>query len=259
MIKILFFISLGLGSATLFANNTMTMIANWPLDPLIKRALTSADEDIALKTRPIVISLGQDCQPALNLMYAKLRFMAYPFDWIVAPFDEMYDAIDTDFFYFRKREYFVNSNDPRLNNYHITNIHYPQLLFPHAKWETLFEDFNRRIGRFYKAIHHGEMFKKRIYFVIHSSTFKDGSVKDKADRLCALFSRKFPGLDFELIVMHHADELGSFASTNCKFCYLEHAGWTQESYNEWSKKLAAMGLANPQADSFSEDHPFKGF
>lgn len=251
----LFFL-LGLANLFLRATN-IDGVENWPSDPLITRALTAEDEDNFLTTRPIVISLGDSCQPALNLMYAKLRFMAYPFDWIVAPFDDVYDMIKTDFMYCNQREYFVEAYDSKINNLRATNIHYPQLLFPHAKWESLFEDFNRRIKRFYKAIYYSETSKKKVFFVIHSLTFRNDSVKAMADKLRDLLSQKFPNLDFTLIVMHHADILNNSTDANCIFTYLKHEGWTQESYSEWRDKFTAMGLINPHAatDSFS-GHPF---
>lgn len=229
-------------------------------DPLLKskKTLTEAEENDLLKNRPIVISLGDSCQPALNLMYAKLRFMAYPFDWIVAYFDDMYDLIKTDFMYCKERDYFVMAYDPKVNASRPTNVHYPQVMFPHVKWETLFEDFNRRIKRFYKAIHYGEASNKKIFFVIHSISYRDATVKDKATKICDLILEKFPSLDFTLIVMHHAKDLGDFRSDRCIFTYLEHDGWTQESYAEWRAKFAAMGLINPYAflDPESE-HPFQ--
>lgn len=58
--------------------------------------------------------------------------------------------------------------------------------------------------------------------------------------------------------MHHAVELGSFTHDRYIFKYLNHAGWTQESYSEWTRAFTAMGLTNPYAgvDSFAE-HPFQ--
>ena len=78
--------------------------------------------------------------------------------------------------YCEEREYFSRVYDSKINGLRATNIHYPQLLFPHAKWETLFEDFTRRIKRLYKAIHYAEVSKKKIFFIIHSISFRDCAV-----------------------------------------------------------------------------------
>jgi hypothetical protein len=234
-------------------------VNDWPMDPLITRALTHTDEDIFLQTRPIIISLGDTCQPALNLMYNKLRFMAYPFDWLVVPFEAMYDIIKTDFAYCKQREYFVNEYDPQCNGVRPMNTHYPAVHFVHAKWENLFEDLQRRINRFHKAIQYGEHYKKTVFFILHSLTFRDHSVNDTVNKLCELLSTKFPNLDFVLVVMHHDPSMRyPFKAQNCIFCYLQHDGWTQTSYGEWTQKLKECGLINPYSahDAFSE-HPFQ--
>ena len=170
----------------------------WPEDPLLVRAFSAAEEDNLLANRPIIISLGDSCQPALNLTFSKLRFMAYPFDWLVARFDDVYDMIETDFIYCKQPEYFVKAYDHEVNYVRPTHTHYPKLQFPHAHWETLFDDFNRRINRFYKAINYCVAAHKKIFFIIHTASLNDSSLKEKADKMRALFSRKFPNLNFAL-------------------------------------------------------------
>ncbi len=225
-------------------------------DPLTTRALTSQQEDFFLLNRPIIIGLGDSCQVALNLRYAKLRFMAYPFDWTVARFDDVYDMIENDFKHFQIPENFIQGSDPRPNTH--THNHYPELLFPHVKWEALSDDFNRRIKRFYKAIAYAQASHKEIHFVIHSLRFNDKSLIEKANKLHSLLAQKFPNLNFTLIVMHHAKDLDTSTNDECKFIYLQHEGWTETSYQEWRKKIAAIGLINSHAkiDAYS-DHPFK--
>lgn len=48
----------------------------------------------------ICISLGSSCSPALNLRKLKLRYHAYPFDWLISPTHSLINALNDDFKYF---------------------------------------------------------------------------------------------------------------------------------------------------------------
>jgi len=50
-----------------------------------------------LTETPLCISLGGTCGPALNLRDLKIRTEAYPFDWLVSPFESLYRALTDDF------------------------------------------------------------------------------------------------------------------------------------------------------------------
>ncbi len=47
-----------------------------------------------------IVSVGQVCPVAKAIRHFNLRKEAYPFDWIVAPYDALYSAIQSDFKYF---------------------------------------------------------------------------------------------------------------------------------------------------------------
>lgn len=44
-----------------------------------------------------VISLGYRCQVALHLRFNDLRRAAYPFDWLITPFESLYSLLENDF------------------------------------------------------------------------------------------------------------------------------------------------------------------
>jgi len=254
-IKLFFILSLA-QMFCLYPN--LNQAINWPVDPLIKKNITEKEEDFFLQHRPIIISLGDSCQPAINLTWNKLRFMAYPFDWAVTRFDDLYDIIQTDFNNCKEQEYYSLAWDPETKNIRPTNKYYPNLQFPHAKWDNLVVDLNRRIERFYKTIKYAEKHNKKISFIIHSNLFKDDSIKIKAQSLNDLLSNKFPKLNFILIVMHHADIPNNFKNDKSIFCRLNHLGWDQQSYAEWKNIFLEIGLINTNANNDSiAEHPFQ--
>lgn len=212
-----------------------------PTDPLINRKLTKDMELFFLKNKPIIISLGDSCQPAMNLRRNKLRFMAYPFDWAITRFDDLYNILETDFAKCKKVEHF-SLLEVETKNIRPINIYYPKLQFPHVSNENLIEDLNRRIERFYRTIEYAKLHEKKVTFMIHSNLYKDISIKDKARNLVGLLQRKFKGLKLHLIIMHHANIDDKLNLKNCTFCFLQHQGWTQESYLEWTKKFKQIGL-----------------
>lgn len=248
----------------MFIINSSTKAINiddWLInDPLITRGLTEEQEDRFLKTKPIIMSLGDNCQPAFYLSLCKIRFMAFPFDWLATPFNDLCDIIKTDFIHLKNPDFFTQAYDPECHAVNPINNYYSKIRFPHAKWDFLFDDLNRRIKRYYKAIEYCTSTKKPLYFIMHSLNFNDSNdIEKKSNEISNLLQDKFPNLNFKLIVMHHSNNLNIPNKNNIIFVYLKY-GWDHNSQGEWEQKFKELGLisSNNQNDlpeyNFNETH-----
>jgi hypothetical protein len=183
----------------------------------------NADVRIAQK-RPLCISLGGACAPALNLRNLKLRFDAYPFDWILSPFEGLCKALEEDFQNFLtdltiRSEgngvidhygFHFTHDWPTVNNQKIEDLY--KVLYigdlrtmPLASnWADTIaavkEKYQRRIDRFRAACRGSE----KVFF-IRAERFS----QEEAIRLRDLLMKKYPLLDFVLIAI---DNTPSFAT-----------------------------------------------
>ena len=161
---------------------------------------------------PLCISLGSTCGPALNLRSLGIRTVAYPFDWVISPFEALINALNDDF------QYFLNdlkirpgnqgvidhygfhfthdwptinqSNIDALNSDFIGNntlFHSWQKVLPAVK-----EKYRRRIERLNQAC----LSKEKVVFIR-----ADDISKESAITLRDFFIKKYPNLDFVLVVL----------------------------------------------------------
>lgn len=159
---------------------------------------------------PTYITLGGACGPSLMLRELNLRKAAYPFDWIVSPFESVYNAIDDDFEYFFQNLTVRSNNQGVIDYYGFHFVHdLPTVCDAGAdllnvdfignndlagNWEAALplvrEKYQRRIDRFRQAC----LGKETIFFL------SDGLLKEHTLILRDLISKKYPSLDFVLIV-----------------------------------------------------------
>ncbi|MDR3550770.1 MAG: DUF1796 family putative cysteine peptidase [Candidatus Babeliales bacterium] len=158
------------------------------------------------------ISLGRACPSALNLRKLHMRSDAYPFDWVVSPFDSLLTALQTDFQYFLSDLRLRDDRQGVIDYYGISYIHdWPTVNQPHVdalntdfisnnpispQWQNALpfvkEKYRRRIERFRAAC----MGNEKVFFVRSEEI-----TKEQAITLRDFFNAKYPALDFVLVVL----------------------------------------------------------
>lgn len=171
-----------------------------------------------LDIKPVkIISLGQACSIAGAMRLFGIRFEAYPFDWLVSPYDALFQALSEDFRDFLREDSLTVREFDRygiLDHYGFHFVHDFPALSPnddiaaligdnHVTGGVLVSDWRsflpavkakylRRIDRFNKLLSSSE----EVYFIRHHDT-----TKEQAIRLRDLMRNKYPGLVFILIVV----------------------------------------------------------
>lgn len=157
------------------------------------------------KEKPIFISLGSRCIPALILRQYHLRSAAYPFDWMLSEtFDNFYKIIETNFENFLcKESLIIDKTQPFIVRDQNTGFGYSHD-FPVADqkirniapnfldaYEKVKEKYDRRIKRFLETVTSG----KKIIFV----RFEMGNGFEHALKIRNLLVTKYPMLNFYCI------------------------------------------------------------
>jgi Putative papain-like cysteine peptidase (DUF1796) len=105
-----------------------------------------------------IISLGLNCQAAYQLRIHGLRYEAFPFDWIICPFDALIALLEDHFEHFLDPQYleFINTE----TNKYVLNKYY-DIKFVHdfklndnfmADYDEVQCTYCRRIERFYQRM-----------------------------------------------------------------------------------------------------------
>lgn len=161
---------------------------------------------------PLYISLGSSCCSALNLRSLGIRTAAYPFDWVISPFDALYAALKDDFQYFLSDLKIRPGNQGVIDHYgfHFTHdwptiqhstidalnsdfignnilFHTWQQVLPAVK-----EKYRRRIERLKQAC----LGKEKVFFIRTEEVSKETAII-----LRDFFRKKYPNLDFVLIAL----------------------------------------------------------
>lgn len=194
-----------------------------------------------------VISLGSACNVAGALRDNNLRTAAYPFDWIVSPFNSLYNALSDDFKYLLKEDSLSIRLSDRygiLDYYGFHFVHDFPVDRPNDSFAKLIgenhvtggiicdnwkdflpavkEKYLKRINRL-KSLCLDTNF---IYFIRHGDT-----TQNQAILLRDLLKIKYPFLSFELIILGQSKEIDKQWNLNhIKNCYLnenEPAEWTR--------------------------------
>lgn len=159
---------------------------------------------------PLYVSLGSCCDVALSLEFSNLRNAAFPLDWLLTIDGEKFiELIENDFQYFLDEEFLTTHNHVLVNSYYHIEFRHDFEPLPELR-----DKYQRRINRFYKlAEYPGKVFFIRVpyqeatnptlYFpneeALHIST-------DMADRLNSVLKKRFPVLDFILVITNIFDE-----------------------------------------------------
>lgn len=176
-------------------------------------------QDIVAKI-PLCISLGAACGPALTLRDLKLRAEAYPFDWVISPFDSLYKALEDDFEFFLTDlqlrpdqtgiiDYYgfhFTHDLPTVHNqtFNVLETDFTGNCTLYHQWENALplvrEKYQRRIKRF-RNVCRG---KEKVFFI------RSETNKAEALLLRDFFKTKYPQLDFVLIVFSSDPSFAQF-------------------------------------------------
>lgn len=180
--------------------------------------------DIVGSQEPLFVSLGSTCQPAHMLRFCNLRKAAFPFDWIVSMDGEkLLEVLEDDFLRFlNDDDLFVFPQDP----YPIFNSYYHFEHLHDGNWGAgryaenmvmMKAKYQRRIERFRQLAHYqGKVFFLRSAFVYSLTDphrfYKFAENLELTDdfslRLYAVLKKKFPELDFTLVILNLHDGEG---------------------------------------------------
>ena len=162
----------------------------------------------------VIISLGRRCDVAHHLRNFKLREEAFPFDWIILPFDSLCSLLLNDFEDFLDKDNLCFKNGPYADDYgffkvrsypHVYDTKY-QILFRNdfplnknfmSEYDEIMEKFQRRIKRLYDTLQS----EKFVYFIRRVIT------KEQARLFTRIIEEKFPNLDFVLVALDSTEEI----------------------------------------------------
>lgn len=182
--------------------NLATSCSEEYCDPEFMRWCLETKEPIVQPYYPI-ISLGFNCQVAYQLRLYGLRYEAYPFDWIICPFNAVIKLIEDDFKYFLDPQYlkFIHTE----NQKHILNTYY-DIKFLHdfrlsesfmEDYESVKETYTRRIERFYQKMNESSpalLIRKKIN-------------QEESLQLKQVLSNKFPHSNFTIIAVDNNHQI----------------------------------------------------
>lgn len=224
-----------------------------------------------------IIPLGTHCSAASSIRQLNIRQQAFPLDWIVSDFNSLYKAFEEDF------KNFLNIHSLRLRPDKQAVVDYYGFQFPHdfpttaqptIKTLKSYEDENstfvnqatvlpnfidyhdivfskyaRRINRMYDILKGSE----KVYFLRHF-----GINKQQAIAFRNLISKKFPQLDFVIVVVNSISQYESnWNLEKIKNHYLDDRKiWNNPE--EWKRIYSSLGLMNKSLnnlnDSYTEIH-----
>lgn len=173
---------------------------------------TPADErrEFSLDAKePLFISLGPDCYIAGNLAHIGYRKASFPFDWMLM-FDHnaMVELLDHDFKYFLEPScYAIHTNKYLIRTYY-------HIEFRHEHDDDFIGKYGRRIDRFRRL----NNYSGKVFFIRRSN---EGAASpacywpskdllnisfDHALELKQALKKRFPDLDFNLVIMNFYDD-----------------------------------------------------
>lgn len=178
-----------------------------------------------LLSEKIVISLGTRCDVAMQLIHYNLRNVAYPFDWLISPFNAVYTCLEEDFKHFFNKNYLnlyshsdgvtgvkdsyygfqfihdfptMNSNTSQLSDLEQDHTFMGLVTSNYLDYfETIGEKYTRRINRFRSALSG----TNEIIFIRTAIT------KQEAISLQALIKLHYSNLNFTLVAIDTSSEM----------------------------------------------------
>lgn len=195
-----------------------------------------------------VISLGSDCEIAHQLRRHKISEAYFPLDWVRSEdIDKVGELLQHGFSRFLETEYLEEigknevDNPPRKaifnNQYKILFVH-DFALDQEKTDKDVLEKYKRRIIRLYAALKSHD----KIYF------FRKGITRTQAQNLCTIIEKKWPKLDYMLVVLDDTEEIKLQWGDRVRTFFLKKIEWPpahgwEENNQRWHEILVELGLS----------------
>lgn len=141
---------------------------------------------------PIIISLGARCGTASTLAILKIRTSAYPFDWLVSPFDSLCAALEDNFAHFLSNCHPETEGIVDFYGFHF-NHDFPKDAPYKEALPSVKQKYQRRIARFRNAC----LGPNKVIFIRAEEISQNEAII-----LRDLLMRKYPLLDFTLLAIN---------------------------------------------------------
>ncbi len=168
---------------------------------------------------PIFVSLGSSCTTAHMFRHCGIRKAAFPFDWIIS-FDaeKMIELLEEDFLHFLNPNYLKVEGQALLNmQYHLEFLNEGDWSDAAYNVEEFRKKCQRRINRFRQLgnCHRKVFFVRTANPLSLTDPHRIWKVKenieitpDCAQKLYNTLKKKFPLLDFDLVIVNRHDAPG---------------------------------------------------
>jgi hypothetical protein len=188
----------------------------------------------------IVISLGENCYPAMHMRDYRLVEYSFPFDWIGTAFFSLQKLLINDFKGFLNKDHLEDKGEAfpgHLNvlenvyfTFHVHDFYSDKPL--EEQYQDVQTRFVRRIERLYRALNSN----KKVYLI------RTRISKQEAQALVSLINFKFPQLNYTLIVGGNtaADKI-DWKVPKVKNFYLEN-WYLYPNHKEWGTIFKEVGL-----------------
>lgn len=168
--------------------------------------------------KPLFVSLGCLCDVAGQIRSNHFREKAFPLDWILTlDYQGFFALLEDNFeFFLDERFLHLHSSGRVINSYY--NIHFlhdwPDSNL-HDHLYSIQKKYQRRIDRFNElASYKGKVYFIRAAFIIQIPVYSDSVITPEcskitysdAETLRDILLKKFPDLDFKLVVINYEDE-----------------------------------------------------
>lgn len=247
----------------MFTKTIKTIFYSWIL--VLCSHLASAEElrfphgnlsNILKKLQPYdeVVSLGTKCQVAIQIEHNGIRKLAYPFDWLVSPFDSLTSFIINDGTHFLDRDKLdykgVYPGNPPYH--HVEDTHYGfiilhELLGPDAveNYTQVKTKYKRRIERLFNLLQSD----KKVLFIRTSIT------REEAIYLDNVLHTKYPQLEYTLLALNNTEDFKTeWKLPRIRNFYLpiEPANW-EGDYARWKEILSHFNVTPPKTQRPPEE------
>ena len=169
------------------------------------------------------ISLGQNCMVSTALRDNNLRQEAYPFDWIVSPFNSLYKALDENFKNFLSADSLTIREFDHygvLDSYGFHFVHDFPAILPNDSfaeligenhvtggilrddWRNFIPDVQAKYLRRIERLHNLLSSSETVFLIRHGDT-----TKDQAILLRDWLIKKYPNLNFTLIILDVCNDI----------------------------------------------------
>jgi hypothetical protein len=208
----------------------------------------------AAVSQQIVVGLGDRCQAAYQIKHRGLNTLYFPFDYMYAPFESLYQAIDEDFAEFlepryltpgifehkekEKRWLYVRDTRTGLEFHHDFPSHKPYT----ESLDRVRAKYQERIKNFRDVIASG----RQIAFIRHRIT------REETVRFHELIQRKFPDLDYVFVALDDRDEVRTdWKLDRTRNFYVPFADDWKGDFDTWTVALIEVGLIYPEESKLS--------